>query len=109
LNTIITSQLFDAYIKCPGKCYRIFKGQFEKTNSYAEWLRVMERAYFGVYLNNKIRVNAEDRFNIINYSEGCACCRLVMCKYFKRGTELLSSSCHKKYAEAHEDDLVTSR
>jgi predicted RecB family nuclease len=60
VSTIITAQLFDAYLKCPLKCFRIFRGQSEKTNSYAEWLNLKEQKYYDAYLNNITRDCAAD-------------------------------------------------
>jgi len=40
-----TSALFDAYLKCPTKCYLRSTGQAGSGNAYAEWVRDQNEAY----------------------------------------------------------------
>jgi hypothetical protein len=35
---ILSDELFSAYIQCPLKCFKEFKGETSQGNSYAEWL-----------------------------------------------------------------------
>lgn len=41
----VTAQLFEAYLKCPTKCFLQFKGEAGARTTYAEWLRAQEEAY----------------------------------------------------------------
>lgn len=41
----LTSALFDAYLKCPTKCYFRSTGQVGSGNAYAEWAREQDEAY----------------------------------------------------------------
>jgi hypothetical protein len=41
----ITSDLFDAFLKCPTKCYLRSTGQTGAGNAYAEWVREQNDAY----------------------------------------------------------------
>ncbi|MBI3851342.1 MAG: IS66 family transposase [Verrucomicrobia bacterium] len=41
----ITSQLFEAFLKCPTKCYLCSLGETGSRNEYAEWVRVQEESY----------------------------------------------------------------
>jgi len=41
----ITSDLFDAFLKCPTKCYLRSTGQSGAGNAYAEWVREQNEAY----------------------------------------------------------------
>ena len=41
----ITSDLFDAFLKCPTKCYLRSTGQNAAGNAYAEWVREQKDAY----------------------------------------------------------------
>ncbi len=41
----ITSALFDAYLKCPTKCFLRSKGEHGVGNAYAEWLRTRDESY----------------------------------------------------------------
>ena len=41
----ITSDLFDAFLKCPTKCYLRSTGQTGSGNVYAEWIREQNDAY----------------------------------------------------------------
>src|SRR5512145_2476009 len=41
----LTSELFEAYLKCPTKCYLRSTGQFGSGNAYAEWVREQNDAY----------------------------------------------------------------
>jgi predicted RecB family nuclease len=41
----LTSALFEAYLKCPTKCYLRSTGQAESGNAYAEWVREQKDAY----------------------------------------------------------------
>jgi predicted RecB family nuclease len=41
----ITSDLFDAFLKCPTKCYLHSTGQTGSGNAYAEWVREQNDAY----------------------------------------------------------------
>jgi predicted RecB family nuclease len=41
----ITSALFDAYLKCPTKCFLRSKGEQGVGNAYAEWVRTRDESY----------------------------------------------------------------
>jgi predicted RecB family nuclease len=41
----ITSTLFDAYLKCPTKCFLRSKGEQGVGNAYAEWVRTRDDSY----------------------------------------------------------------
>ncbi len=47
---IITAQLFEAYLKCPMKCYRKFRNESGSSNSYDVWSRNRNREYFDNYV-----------------------------------------------------------
>jgi predicted RecB family nuclease len=39
------SQLFEAYLKCPTKCWRRSRGETGEGNAYAEWVRAQNESY----------------------------------------------------------------
>ena len=41
----ITADLFEAFLKCPTKCYLRSTGQAGSGNAYAEWVREQNDAY----------------------------------------------------------------
>lgn len=41
----ITSALFDAYLKCPTKCFLLAQGEPGTGNAYAEWVQARDDAY----------------------------------------------------------------
>ena len=41
----LTSGLFEAFLKCPTKCYLRSTGQAESGNAYADWVREQNDAY----------------------------------------------------------------
>ena len=41
----VTSTLFEAFLKCPTKCYLRSTGQAGGENAYAEWVRAQNDAY----------------------------------------------------------------
>ena len=47
---MISSQLFDAYLKCPTKGFLQFKGELGENNSYAGWVQTRELGYLERYL-----------------------------------------------------------
>jgi predicted RecB family nuclease len=42
---VITSSLFEAYIKCPTKCFLQSLGETGRNNDYAEWVRTHQESY----------------------------------------------------------------
>ncbi|MBI5185611.1 MAG: hypothetical protein HZA01_07785 [Nitrospinae bacterium] len=42
---VITSEMFEAYLKCPAKCWLQFLGEDGKGNIYSEWVRNKKGAY----------------------------------------------------------------
>lgn len=42
---IIPSQIFEAYLKCPTKCWLQFLGEESKENNYSEWVRKKKDTY----------------------------------------------------------------
>jgi len=59
---IITSTLFEAYIKCPTKCFLKSLGEAGTGNAYAEWLRVHQESY---------RVQGRKRLENESAQKGC--------------------------------------
>jgi predicted RecB family nuclease len=47
--SVITSRLFEDYLKCPTKCFLEVQGGAESTDSYADWLRRQNDAYREIY------------------------------------------------------------
>jgi hypothetical protein len=41
----VTASLFEAYLKCPTKCYLQSHGESGPGNTHAEWLRVQSESY----------------------------------------------------------------
>jgi len=41
----ITSQLFEAFLKCPTKCYLGSLGETGSGNEYADWVRAQDESY----------------------------------------------------------------
>ena len=41
----LTSHLFEAYLKCPRKCYLRSTGQAGSGNAYSDWVREQNDAY----------------------------------------------------------------
>ncbi len=41
----ITSHLFEAYLKCPTKCWLRSRGEAGGSNAYADWVRTQEESY----------------------------------------------------------------
>ena len=41
----MTSDLFEAYLKCPTKCYLRSFGETETENVYADWVRTQNESY----------------------------------------------------------------
>ncbi len=62
MHTIITAQLFDAYLKCPTKCFRKSRGQLGGANTYAERLRAREQAYIDGYIKHATRDEAAHQY-----------------------------------------------
>jgi len=42
---IITSHLFEAYLKCPTKCFLRSRGEAGTGNAYADWVRIQNESY----------------------------------------------------------------
>ncbi len=42
---IVTSHLFDAYLKCPTKCFLIFAREAETGNAYSNWIKTQNEIY----------------------------------------------------------------
>ena len=49
LNTLITNQLFEAYLKCPTKCFLKAKGEVGDSNAYSKVFQTWELAYLDKY------------------------------------------------------------
>ena len=45
LHMTITSHIFEAYLKCPTKCWLKFTGEPSAGNGYAEWVRTEQESY----------------------------------------------------------------
>src|ERR1035438_5846955 len=41
----VTSRLFEAYLKCPTKCFLGTRGETGEGNSYADWVKVQKTSY----------------------------------------------------------------
>lgn len=61
MDTIITAQLFDAYLKCPTKYFHKSRCQAEEANTYAEWLRAREQTYTDACIKRLTRNEAKDQ------------------------------------------------
>jgi predicted RecB family nuclease len=46
----VTAQLFEAYLKCPTKCFFQYKGEAGERTAFAEWLRAKEETYLIKYI-----------------------------------------------------------
>jgi len=62
LNIRITSQLFDAFLKCPTKCSLQSRGEAGQRNSFAEWARTHEQAYLDKYIEDVTRNATSDEY-----------------------------------------------
>ena len=58
----ITSQLFDAFLKCPAKCFLQSRGATGQRNSFAEWARIHEQTYLDNYIENMTRNATSDEY-----------------------------------------------
>ena len=47
----LTSALFEAFLKCPTKCYLRSLGEAGSGNAYAEWVRAQNESYRGETTN----------------------------------------------------------
>ena len=45
VHMTVTSRLFEAYLKCPTKCFLWSRGETGKGNAYADWVRVQSASY----------------------------------------------------------------
>jgi CRISPR/Cas system-associated exonuclease Cas4 (RecB family) len=52
----ITSSLFEAFLKCPTKCYLRSLGEVGAGNTYADWMKVQNDTYREEQLND-YRIN----------------------------------------------------
>jgi len=50
MSTIITAQLFDAYLKCHTKCFLQAIGETGERTAYAKWFRAKEETYLDKYI-----------------------------------------------------------
>jgi hypothetical protein len=41
----VTSQLFEAYLKCPTKCFLYSRGEADAGNAYANWVQAQNESY----------------------------------------------------------------
>ena len=53
-SSVITSRLFEDYLKCPTKCFLEANGAAASTDSYADWLRSQNDSYHETYLRQPI-------------------------------------------------------
>ena len=56
----VTSALFEAFLKCPTKCYLRSTGQAGGENAYAEWVRAQNDAYRSKTAKQVIEAAAEN-------------------------------------------------
>jgi predicted RecB family nuclease len=63
-GTTITGLLFQAYIDCPMRCYRLSRGERGIPTEYTAWLQTRKQEYFRSYLRHT--ENGPERF--IDYS-----------------------------------------
>jgi len=54
----VTSALFEAFLKCPTKCYLRSTGQADGENAYAEWVRAQNDAYRSKTAKRRIEATA---------------------------------------------------
>jgi len=45
VRVTITSHLFEAYLKCPTKCFLRSHGEAGTGNAYADWVRIQSESY----------------------------------------------------------------
>src|SRR5260370_34554072 len=45
-----TAELFEAYLKCPTKCWLLSKGAIGEGNAYADWVKAQNEAFRAVAL-----------------------------------------------------------
>ena len=45
-----TAELFEAYLKCPTKCWLLSQGAIGEGNAYAEWVKAQNEAFRAVAL-----------------------------------------------------------
>jgi predicted RecB family nuclease len=60
----ITSDLFNAFSKCPLKCYRISKGEKGFGNVFADWMVEQEKSYRDENLNRLVGQNKTIQFEM---------------------------------------------
>jgi len=56
----ITSSLFEAYLKCPTKCFLRSRGEAGAGNEYADWVRVQTENYRNNRIKDLITIAARD-------------------------------------------------
>ena len=56
----ITSDLFEAYLKCPTKCFLRSLGETGTNNSYANWVRTQYLSYSSEGIKQLVKDFAED-------------------------------------------------
>jgi hypothetical protein len=56
----ITSDLFEAYLKCPTKCFLRSLGETGTNNSYANWVRTQYFSYSSEGIKQLVKDFAED-------------------------------------------------
>src|SRR5882762_8246394 len=56
----VTSDLFEAYLKCPTKCFLRSLGETGTNNSYANWVRTQNLSYFSEGIKQLVNDFTED-------------------------------------------------
>lgn len=59
----ITAQLFDAYIKCPTKCFLKGRGEVGTGNAYADWIQAQNALYRSEGIERTTRRNMDECIN----------------------------------------------
>ena len=61
-TTTITASLFEAFLKCPTKCYLRSLGKTGAENAYADWVRDQSESYHSEGIKHLIKGTAPDEF-----------------------------------------------
>lgn len=61
-TTTISASLFEAFLKCPTKCYLRSLGKTRAENAYADWVRDQSESYHSEGIKHLIKGTAPDEF-----------------------------------------------
>jgi predicted RecB family nuclease len=63
-QTMHTAELFEAYLKCPTKCWLLSQGVVGEGNAFADWLKAQNEAYRAVALR-RLQVTVPEKERVI--------------------------------------------